>query len=80
MEQNEKRVILIDEDILTEDLRELREILDASVQTIRMSRYGVEANEIKRAVKDIEEVSHVLDCLSKKKFAYSQSETILLGK
>lgn len=76
--EKEKRVILIDENILTEDLAELKNILSESVLIIKRTRNGVEAAEIKNAVKNIEEVAHVLDCLAQKKFPDAQMETLFL--
>lgn len=75
-----KRVILIDEEILTDDLLELKNILDESVGTIKEIRYGMDGDELKNAMKDIEEVSHVLKCLSEKKFKDSKLQMLFLEK
>lgn len=75
-----KRVILIDENILTEDMNELKKALDKAVITIKKVTDGVYVNEFEDAIKDIEEVSGILSCLAEKKFVDATVSTLFIEK
>lgn len=78
--EKQKRVILINENILTEDLAEVKIILEDSVKTIKSTREGIEVEDLKNAIKDIQDVCYVLDCLSYKKFPEASIELEFLKK
>lgn len=75
-----KRVILIDEDILTEDMNELKKALDKAVMTIKKVTDGICVSEFEDAIKDIEEVSDILNCLAEKKFVDPTVSTLFIEK
>ena len=74
------RVILIKEKLLTEDLLDLKNVLDKSIKTIKRIRNGIDEDEFKNAIQDIEDVSEVLKCLSQKKFLEALIESVSFDK